>query len=198
MNRWSGRALSLLCLILFGGCTLAKVDVEVVSERTALENQVLGTYNAIDREMLLVASVRGVDTQGRPRKAPETSRGRQDAVAAMQLINFLEDDIAAFKALGWAGENRDGLLTPFSMDKKRVPDSLAEVANRFQAEEMRAVIDQVNGARMAVMQRVIFLGENLSEADLPQVQKIFGKLNIENAAPGEKVQSEEGSWVEKK
>ena len=35
----------------------AQVKVEVVSERTALENQVLGTYNAIDREMLLTASV---------------------------------------------------------------------------------------------------------------------------------------------
>ncbi len=184
-------------LLLCWGCTLAKVDVAVVGQRTALENQVLGTYNAIDRDMLLVASVRGVDTQGRLRKPPETSRGHQDAVAAMQLINFHDDDIAAFKKLGWVGENRDGLLTPFAMDKKAIPPSLAEVAGRFREAELKSIVEQVNKARMVIMERVIFLGEGLGEADLPKVQAIFAKLNRENATPGEKVQQEDGGWVVK-
>ena len=45
----------LAALIAVQGCTLASVNVEVMSERTALENQILGTYNALDREMLLAA-----------------------------------------------------------------------------------------------------------------------------------------------
>jgi len=54
----------LAAMIMIQGCTLAKVNVEVVSERTTLENQILGTYNSLDREMLLAASVRGVDENG--------------------------------------------------------------------------------------------------------------------------------------
>ena len=42
----------IVILIIVQGCTLASVNVEVLSERTALENQILGTYNALDREML--------------------------------------------------------------------------------------------------------------------------------------------------
>ena len=50
------KAMFMLTVAAFSaGCTLAQVKVDVVSERTSLENQVLGTYNALDREMLLVA-----------------------------------------------------------------------------------------------------------------------------------------------
>ncbi|HMA67919.1 MAG TPA: hypothetical protein VKO20_08875, partial [Desulfosalsimonadaceae bacterium] len=45
----------LLAPLLLSACTLAQVDVEMVSERTALENQVLGTYNSLDAQMLLAA-----------------------------------------------------------------------------------------------------------------------------------------------
>jgi len=61
------KKISLLSITLFllFGCTLAQVRVNVVSERTALENQVLGSYNSLSQDVLLVASVRGVDPLGR-------------------------------------------------------------------------------------------------------------------------------------
>ena len=68
MRMLSGCLILLLC-----GCTLARVQVDVLSQRTVLENQVLGTYNALDREMLLVASVRGVDAAGNIRQPPKHS-----------------------------------------------------------------------------------------------------------------------------
>ena len=91
--------------ILFTGCTLAKVDIDVVSERTALENQVLGTYNSLDNEMLLVASVRGVDSKGNIKKPPKKSQEHKDAIEAMQIQSFHADDLQALKKLGWVGEN---------------------------------------------------------------------------------------------
>src|SRR5512147_2872448 len=100
------KALSMLMVAaLCAGCTLAQVKVDVVSERTSLENQVLGTYNALDREMLLVASVRGVDTEGRVETPPRQSQEQQDVLLAMQVLSFHEDDLKAFKQLGWVGEN---------------------------------------------------------------------------------------------
>jgi len=176
------------------GCTLARVKVDVVSERTSLENQVLGTYNALDREMLLVASVRGVDTEGRVQTPPRQSREQQDVLLAMQVLSFHEDDLQAFKQLGWVGENKEGLLTIFPMTKEKVPKERKEFADRYTEEEFKSVVEKMNSAREIVMRRVIALNENFTEADLPVVRSVFAKLNAENAKSGDKYQAEDRTW----
>ncbi len=182
------------CIIMICGCTLAEVRVDVLSERTALENQVLGSYNALDREMLLTASVRGVDAEGNIRTPPRRSQEHKDAIAAMQVLDFHEDDIQAFKRLGWVGENNAGLIHAFPMNKENPPEDLQAFSDRYTPEEFESVLSLVNQSREVIMRRVIDLNENLSEADLPEVTRIFGKLNVENALPGEHVQMEDGSW----
>ena len=97
------------------GCTLAEVKVNVASERTSLENQILGSYNSLSEETLLVASVRGVDPLGRIQTPQKKSGEQQDAVTAMQVLSFHADDVDAFKRLGWVGEDNKGLLTAFAM-----------------------------------------------------------------------------------
>ena len=184
-------------LIILSACTLADVRVEVVSERTALENQVLGTYNSLDREMLLVASVRGVDSQGRIRKPTPHSQDHKDAIDAMQVQAFHADDIQAFKQLGWVGENNQGLLTRFEMNITGAPADLRTFAASYNAEEFQAVVTQVNAARKVMMLRVIEINEELAADDLKRIQKIFGKLNAENALPGEKFQTQNGAWTTK-
>jgi len=189
------KALSMLMVAaLCAGCTLARVKVDVVSERTSLENQVLGTYNALDREMLLVASVRGIDTEGRVQPPPRQSREQQDVLLAMQVLSFHEDDLQAFKQLGWVGENKEGLLTVFPMAREKVPKELKEFSDRYKEEEFRSVVGKINAAREVVMRRVIALNENFTEGDLPAVRSVFAKLNAENAKSGEKVQAEDGTW----
>lgn len=189
----------LLCLgaVFAIGCTLAEVKVDVLSERTTLENQILGTYNSLDTEMLLAASVRGVDSKGNIRKPPKHSREHRDAVTAMQILAFHDDDLQAFKTLGWAGENTNGLITPFQLDKTATSGQLGDFANRYSEDEFNAVIKQINEARNAIMRRVIDMNENMSEENLPEIKRIFGKLNIENALPGEKIQLENGNWTKK-
>ncbi len=176
------------------GCTLAQVDVDVVSERTSLENQVLGTYNALDREMLLLASVRGVDADGEIRQPPKHSREHKDAVTAMQVLSFHEDDLIAFKRLRWVGENNEGLLTPFAMDRENPPEDLRDFALRYGEEEFNAVVGESNGARDLIMTRVIETNENLTAADMPEIRRIFARLNAEKAADGTRIQGEDGNW----
>jgi hypothetical protein len=185
--------LGLLALLLFG-CTLAQVQVSVVSERTALENQVLGSYNSLSQDVLLVASVRGVDPLGRIQTPPRRSKDYQDAMASMQTLAFHTDDLEAFKRLGWVGENNEGLLTPFLMDKDGVPEDLKEFARRYQQEEFHTVLEEVNKARKVIMRRVVEINDDFSMEDLPKIRRVFGKINGENALPGEKIQTEDGSW----
>jgi uncharacterized protein YdbL (DUF1318 family) len=184
-------------ILTLSACTLAKVDVSVVSERTALENQVLGSYNALTRDVLLVASVRGVDPTGAIKIPPKRSREQQNAVEAVQTLAFHEDDVDAFKRLGWVGENNEGQLTPFPMEKNEVPDDLEAFAARYTQGEFDAVVAQVNRARDVVMQRVVDTNPDLTDTDLPQVRRIFARLNRENALAGEKIQGEDGKWTVK-
>ncbi|MCJ7808909.1 MAG: DUF1318 domain-containing protein [Desulfobulbaceae bacterium] len=142
-----------------------------------------------------MASVRGVEPSGTVKTAPRRSREYQNTVEAIETIAFHADDVELFKRLGWVGEDNQGFLTSFSMDETKIPADLKDSATRFKKEEFDAVVKDVNGARAVVMQRVIDTNENLTKDDLPEIRKVFGKMNRENALPGDKIQSEDGSWT---
>jgi hypothetical protein len=167
----------------------------VVSERTSLENQVLGTYNSLSEELLLVASVRGVSPTGKIEARPERSPEQRDATRALETVSFHADDLESFKRLGWVGENREGLITPFPREiPKSLPPDLKSFATLYNEEEFRQVIDEVNQSREVLMQRVVQTNENFTAKDLPAIRKVFAKINRQNSAPGTRVQAEDGSW----
>lgn len=185
----------LLVALLLGGCTLAKVDVNVVSERTSLENQVLGTYNSLSEDLLLVASVRGVSPTGKIDAPPRRSPEQEDATNALETISFHADDLESFKRLGWVGENREGLITPFPRDiPKNLPPDLQAFATLYTDAEFRQVIDEVNQSREVLVQRVVQTNENFTARDIPAIRRVFAKINRQNSAPGTKVQADDGTW----
>jgi uncharacterized protein YdbL (DUF1318 family) len=185
-----------LALLVLNGCTLAKVDVNVVSERTSLENQVLGTYNSLSEDLLLVASVRGVSPTGKIEAPPRHTPEQQDATRALETISFHADDVESFKRLGWVGENRDGLLTPFGREiPKQLAPELKSFATLYSEAEFRQVIDEVNQSREVLMQRVVQTNENFTAKDLPAIRKVFARINRQNSAPGTKVQGDDGTWA---
>jgi len=189
---------TLVALAVLSGCTLAEVKVNVASERTSLENQILGSYNSLSEETLLVASVRGVDPLGRIQTPPRKSREQQDAVTAMQVMSFHADDIEAFKRLGWAGEDNQGLLKGFALARDKAPEDLQDFAAGYRQPEFDAVLGEVNRAREAVMRRAIETNASLTPADLPKVRAVFAKLAVDTARPGEKLQAPDGTWTVKK
>lgn len=181
--------------LVLAGCTLAKVDVNVVGERTSLENQVLGSYNSLTEDVLLVASVRGVSPGGKIEAPPRRSPEQEDGVRALEDLAFHADDLDAFKRLGWVGENREGLLTPFPMTppKKGTPE-LTAFASRYPEAEFRQVVDEVNKAREVLMLRVVQTNENFTTRDLPAIRTVFARINRQNSPPGTRVQGEDGQW----
>ncbi len=188
-----------LCLALgLAGCTLAEVKVNVASERTSLENQILGSYNSLSEETLLVASVRGVDPLGRIQTPPKKSQEQQDAIAAMQIISFHADDVEAFKRLGWVGEDNQGLLAPFGMSRDKAPDDLKDFAARYGQREFDSVLAEVNAARGVIMRRAIETNAQLTQADLPKVRAVFAKLAADTSLPGDRLQNPDGAWTVKR
>ena len=194
-RKLGGIAGVVLMALALTGCTLAKVDVNVVSERTSLENQVLGTYNSLSEDVLLVASVRGVSPTGKIESPPHRTPEQQDAVRALETISFHADDIDSFKRLGWVGENLEGLLTPFEREvPKQASAELKAFAAAYRDGEFRQVVDEVNRSREVLMMRVVQTNENFTVKDLPAIRKVFAGINRRNSAPGSKVQEEDGKW----
>jgi uncharacterized protein YdbL (DUF1318 family) len=183
-------------LLQASACTLAKVDVNVVSERTSLENQVLGTYNSLSQDMLLVASVRGVSPSGKIEALPRHTPEQLDATRALETIAFHADDVETFKKFGWIGENNEGLLTPFTRETPKVTsEELKSFAANYSAAEFQQVLQEVNQAREVLMKRVVQTNENFTIKDLPAIRTVFAKINRQNSAPGAKVQEADGRWL---
>jgi uncharacterized protein YdbL (DUF1318 family) len=194
-NNSSKTLLACAVTLLVTGCTLAKVDVNVVSERTSLENQVLGTYNSLSEDMLLVASVRGVSPTGKIDAPPRHTPEQVDATRAMETIAFHADDVESFKRFGWIGENQDGLLTPFTRETPNVTSQeLKSFAANYSESEFQQVIKEVNQARDVLMMRVVQTNENFTVKDLPAIRKVFARINRQNSVPGAKVQDADGRW----
>ena len=194
----AGALAALTALATVSGCTLAEVKVNVASERTSLENQILGSYNSLSEETLLVASVRGVDPLGRIQAPPRKSGEQQDAITAMQVLSFHADDVESFKRLGWVGEGNQGLLTGFPISRDHAPDELKDFAARYRQQEFDSVLAEVNRARETVMRRAIETNAALTQTDLPKVRGVFAKLNEDTSRTGDRLQNPDGSWTVKK
>lgn len=174
------------CLVV-AGCGGPLVGVTVVDERTALENQILGTYEELNQEVLLVASVRYIDPKGKLVKSPEIPPGKKNVIRAIQRSSFNKDDLDRFKDQDILGENNEGGITLLAPDKI-APDQRPFVDNLMKEE---------NADREIIMQRVIETNENFSDKDLLRVRKTFAALNRDKARAGDMIQLDNGQWIKK-
>ena len=75
---------SLATLLFVSGCT---IQFDVTSQRTALENQILGTHKELDQDVVLISSVRAVDKDGTI-KTNKFSTSHEMAVKAKQNQSY--------------------------------------------------------------------------------------------------------------
>jgi len=172
-----------ICAVLVSGCVSAKIAV--VDERTALENQILGSYEDLDRDLQLLASVRAVDPQGRSKEAPAFSEIRTRAIQARQTQQFNRDDVDELKRAGCLGEANTGMLAQRSCQATGDP----QVAKRLER-----LLTSENQARQQVLHFVVTTSPDLTEKDYDQVVQAFAQMKRERAKSGEWVQDSAGKW----
>ncbi len=178
-------------ILLFSACgKLVDVNVTVIDQKTALENQILGSYEELGNEMVLLASVRSVDENGKLKPVTKTPPAKLKAIKAMQRMEFNRDDIQRFKEMGIAGEKNDGFLIFFETEKTQKDLQLKAFS--------QTIINEENEDRETTLNRVIATNIRFSPKDLPKVKKVYANLNRDNALPGEKIQLEDGAWTVKK
>lgn len=171
---------------LLSGCVSAKINV--VDERTALENQILGSYQELDRDMQLLASVRAVDAEGKAQAPPSYTDQRRQAILARQTQQFNRDDIDELKQAGCLGEAGDGTLAKRTCDRASDP----AVAARLQR-----LIASENQARGVILRFAVTTSPDLTDRDLPQVTAAYARMQREKARSGEWIQKIPGEWIRK-
>ena len=127
---------AMLVLVLAGcGGKLVDINVTIVDQKTALENQILGSFEELSNEVLLLASVRSIDEEGKLKPVTEIPKGKLRALRAMQRQEFNRDDIQGFKQTLCAGEGNDGYLKFFDNERTKTDAQFKEFAEAIIAEE---------------------------------------------------------------
>lgn len=177
-----------LIVLAFSGCAF---NFEITSQRTALENQVLGSYQEMDDDLVLVTSVRSLDSEGK-KKEIDVSDLQQRAIVARQNQEFNRDDVDELKQAQILGEANDGQLVILPAGI-----GLVEKATEAQSKLARSLVDEENKDREVVWRRIVQSNENLTEEDLPDVRRTFAKMQRESAQKGVWLQAEDGKWSRK-
>jgi uncharacterized protein YdbL (DUF1318 family) len=166
-------------------------NFEVTSQRTALENQIMGSYEELDNDVIMLSSVRAVDESGK-KKELSISELQEEAIRARQNQDFNRDDIDEFKDLHVLGESNDGLLVILDSNIGKY-SSLDEENKKFVSN----LCDEENKDRKVVWSRIIQNNENLKENDISEVRKTFAKMQFDASKKGHWVQEQDGRWVQK-
>jgi uncharacterized protein YdbL (DUF1318 family) len=181
-----------LPLLLAGmvGCTF---NFELTSQRTALENQVMGAYKELDDDLVLVSSVRAAGAPAAP--AAALAPGQKKALDARQNQEFNRDDVDELKANGVLGETAAGGLALLPRDVVRTEATATPTPAMLRLAA--TLIAEENRDRAEIWRRIIDGNGNLTEKDLPDVRKTYAKLQREATQPGQWCQDETGTWRRK-
>jgi hypothetical protein len=95
--------------------------------KTALENQILGIYEELGNDVLLLASVRSIDEEVKLKPATEIPKGKLNALRVMQRQDFKNPQVA--------GEGNDGLLKFFETERTKTDAGFKEFSSAIIAEE---------------------------------------------------------------
>lgn len=174
-----------LVLLFLSACSnLVQVKIDVVDQRTALENQVLGSYNEIQNDTILLASVRSIDETGQIKASPVMSENKKKAIKALQRSAFNKDDIDEYKDKLVLGEGNDGYIHLIKTGSAQEPD-------RF----LQELIKEENEDRGIIVRRIVAVEENLDGKDIGKVEKIMARLNRDNESLKRYIQKDNGDWI---
>lgn len=173
-------------------CCACSFNFELTSQKTALENQVMGSYKELDDDVIMMASVRGVSKDGKKQAAPVASDSAKNAITAKQNQDFNRDDIDELKQKQIVGEGATGELMVLPKDTGLVANADASDLSLAQA-----LTKEENRDRDTVIQRIITSNENLSSKDLAAAKKTYQRKVIEDSPVGTWIQDENGRWSRK-
>jgi len=175
----------ILLLALIGvSCSIKAPEVRVTGEKTALEREVIGTYQQLQEDTWMIASKRSASNET-VTVAPE----KQRVLDALQQQKFNKDDVDEFKKKGYVGESNQGLL-----DIRESKDLDADPGTKTLVDQ---IVKEENASRGVIMNRVVEINESLKQSVRQNILAIFAQMNQDNSPVGTWIQRQLGDWVKK-
>lgn len=181
MKRTSGWSL-LLMLPLTGGCVSINTNA---ATPTAIERQLLGAYEELDRDLVMASSVRG-DVRG----APQTWEGlRALALEGRALMRFNEDDVRELKTARCVAEANSGELVA------------RDCASAELSARVGRVVEQENRARRAVITFAAHAAARergrtmVAASDVTELWQAYQRLLRQAAEPGDLFEAAPGEFA---
>ncbi len=169
-------ALALLSLLL--GCSLQAPELVVTGERTALERQVLGSYQQLNENLWLLASTRQQED------SLQLGAEQGSLLEAVRRRRFNRDDLISLLASGWLGEGLEGQLV-LRMGRGGIDPHLELVRER--------VLRQENEDRGVLLDRLRRLNPGAED----EVSAVFRGILLDESPNGSWVQLDDGGWKRK-
>lgn len=172
-----------LWLVSSAGCVSISTNA---ATPTAIERQLLGAYEELDRDLIMAASVRG-DVRGAP--------GSWDSLKALALegralMRFNQDDVRELKSAGCLAEGLEGELIA-----RPCAGALGDVSAR-----VARVVDQENRARRALVSFAALAAAReagrtvVAPAELTELRRAYHRLMRQAATPSDLFETVPGEF----
>jgi len=173
-------------------CVISIPPITFASERTSLENQIIGTYRAIREDVWVVSSaqtIEGLKVSVSTNTNNLQAQFNRKVIDAINTQEYNREEIKNLKKIGIIGENNQGFL-------EYIENSKIE-KNEKEKQRILQLISEENDARLILMLEVINRNEKLSVDDLDDVKRTFAKMYLKELERGEYYQLPTGEWVRK-
>lgn len=186
-------------LLASGGCAFLEgkslfPPIVVVDEKTTLESQVLGQYEPLSEDLLLIGTLPGVARRGveaglagASGVSSEVVRAEQEQLfRALLAQEYRRAELNRYRQEGWIGEGAEGDLV---LLEKRLTGVDSATRKRVQL-----LVEEENQDRQAVLDAVISLSPDLTRQDRDELRQIFARQYFEQAGPGVWIEQPPGNW----
>ena len=168
------------------------INIELTSQRTALEKQMLGEYKDYPDELYMISTIRDLNDHD---DLKEKEKKKFEKAKMNRIFNL--DDLEELKKGQIIGERSDGKIAILPTNLGLVgkaPKEKLKLANLLVKEE--------NLDRETIWAYTIENNPNLTEDNYDQLKKTYATQQKIQAKPGYWVQNDNGQWqqisVEKK
>lgn len=175
-----------IVLLSFSCARFSIREINFYDEKTALENQILGTYKEIEADPWLTTSVRisSPDALGLTRGDEAIDSAVFDAFRTRFLI---EDSIDDFRQRGILGEGLDGMLRIVQS-----PD-LSDAELR----ELDDLLQIENNARITISTFIARINREISPMTEQDIGRVLHSVFCQEAPLGTQIETEPDHWQKK-
>ncbi len=191
-----------ICIIfsILSTCSCSKLilveepQMRMLGGKTLIEAQVLGRYRQIDEAAYQLSVLTGEnDTLSLIAVDTNLSQAESDKYkTALIRSMYNEDEVISYKRERYIGENNKGYLS-FMVDE--LPSNILADISTAKGDYIKSVIAAENEDRKTVAQYLILSDENLSMANISQVENALYKRNMQVLVDGTYYQLPDNTWL---